>query len=344
MKKAHLLLVFLVLSKLLSAQDDQIQYLIDSLIRVHDVKEMRTDMRSISLVDDSTYLIDISYFDERGNRIESIAPGSRNRFERRIYRYDTLDRRTLFREYDKTDTTLFYSETKWVYQDSTHYRKERYYEGELTSFTEYEIKTAPDTLWVIEEEHLLEYDKSDRKVSRYRYLGDTLQISEFIHYNDSLKLSRVDTYYELRRDIDTGYLVMAGQYIVKSDEWHKFYASRELMRDYYANPDKYIQMQLDGEFEMEYHDDPHTYQIYNYQDQLVQDGYGIYKSTYAYNQKGQLIEITKWGEDREESYGPLVETHFTFYEYDDKGFPIKMVTESLERQIQRIYTYTYSFR
>lgn len=304
---------------------------------------MNIELQSINLISDTTMHLETQYFDERGNMIESISPGSRGRFDRRLYRYDTLDRRILYRGYDKSDTTKYYSETKWIYIDSNKYRQEHYYEGKLTQYTESVAESNGDTLWVTKDEHRLEFDKHDHKVSRFRTIGDSLQISEFIKYDDSLRLSGVDTYFHLKRDIDTGYLIMAGQYIVKSSEWDQFHFDRNLMRDFYAHPDKYIQMQLDGEFEMEYHDDPHTYQIYNYQDQLIQDSYGIYKTTFEYNDQGQLVKATRWGEKEGESYGGVVEHGFVFYEYDERGFPIKVTEQSLKRDVIRVYYYSYSF-
>ncbi len=343
MHRLTTLALFLCFASVLVAQEQEVSGLTDSLVRKFGVSEMRIELRSISPVNDSTYWIGTMYYDERGNLKESVSPLYRNKFERRIYAYDSLDRRVLYREYDAEDTSIFHSETKWIYRDSLHYRKELFYEGQMQSYTEYQLRYAPDTLWMTEDEYNLEYDTHEHKLSRYRYLGDSLQISEFISYDDCLKMRKVDTYFDLERDLDTGYLRMAGIYRVKEQEWDRFYESRERMRDLYENPDKYIQMQLDGAFAMEYEDDPYKYEIYNLQGQLVQSGRGILKKTYQYNGEGQLIKTTSWGEDWQNNYGPLVETHVTYYEYDDKGFPVKISSESIENQIKRILLYTYSF-
>jgi hypothetical protein len=345
MKNVGLLMLLIFLRITACAQDDPMNYLIDSLVREHHIKQMRIDVRTVNAWSDTTMLLETRYFDARGNKIKSLSPKSRDSFNKSIHLYDSLNRKILYRSYDEKDTTIFHSEKKWIYTDSAHYREEQYYEGKLTEFNTYLIETSGDTLWVTEDEHSLEYDRRNHKVSRYRMVGDTLQISEHIKYDDSLRLEGVDTYFWVKRDLDTGYLIMAGQYRVQMDIWDQFHRSDSLMRDFYMHPDKYIQMQLDGEFAYEYDDDPFTYQIYNYNNQLLQNDRGIFKSTYTYNAEGQLTKVTQWGQDEGGYDYGIKERGYVYYEYNDKGLPIKVTTENLTNGYAstHILYYTYSY-
>lgn len=346
MKNVGLFILLFFLRIIAFAQDeDPMDNLIDSLVREHHVQQLRTDVQTVSIRSDTTKWFGTRYFDERGNTVKSISPNDRGQYDKSIYRYDSLNRQILYRGYDEEDTTIFHSETKWVYTDSAHYRKEYYYEGNLTGTNTTLIQTSRDTIWVTEDEHDLEYDRRYHKVSRYRMIGDTLQISEYIKYDNRLLLEGVDTYFRLKRDVDTGYLIMAGRYNVKWDEWDRFLNSDSLVRDYYRHPDKYIQMQLDGKFAYEYDEDSFPYQIYNYNNQLLQNDHGIFKSTYAYNSEGQLTKVTRWGQNEGENEYGITEQGYVYYEYNDKGLPIKVTTESLPsgRASTHIVHYTYGF-
>lgn len=346
MKNAGLLLLFLFLRIIASAQEDPTKYLIDSLVRAHHVKEMRIDEQTVSAILDTTRWIETRSFDARGNKIQSLTPNWQGGYIKRINLYDSLNRRILYREYDEKDTTIFHNETKWVYTDSTHYRKESYHEGNLTETNTYLIKTSGDTTWVTEDEHSLTYNRRDHSVSRFRLIGDTLHISEYIEYDDSLRMKDIKAYYRVKRDLDTGYLFMSGTYIVQLGEWEQFIGNDSLIRDYYMNPDKYIQMQLDGKFAYEYDEEPHSYRLYNYKHQLLQNGQYSSKSTYTYNKDGQLTMITRWGvPEYDYSSNKILEIGHVFYEYNDKGLPIKVTTENASRRSgsTHIIHYTYSY-
>lgn len=345
MKNVGLFILLFFLRIIAIAQDDPMDRLINSLVRKHHVQQLRIDVQTVSERSDTTIWLETRYFDERGNMVKSISPKYGGLYDKRIKLYDSLNRQILYRGYDEKDTTIFHSETKWMYTDSTHYRRELYYKGNLTGTNTYFIEKHGDTTWVTEDEHQLGYDRRNHEVSRYRMIGDTLQISEHIQYDDSLRMKDVDTYYWVKRYLDTGYLIMAGRYNVKIDELDRFQYSDSLMLDYYRHPDKYIQMQLDGEFAYEYDEDPSTYKIYNYNNQLLQNGRGIFKSTYEYNTEGQLTKVTRWGQNESYNHYGITEQGYVYYEYNDKGLPIKVTTESLPsgRASTHIVHYTYGF-
>ena len=348
MIKTILISSLCLLANLTFAQQDQIDLLIDSLIRKHQVREFRVDVRQINNFSDTTYWLESKFYDAKGNMIEKVSPGFKGKFDRHSFVYDSLNRRIRYRNYDREDTTVFYGETRWTYEDSMHYRKENYYNNELESYTDYTYKVAEDTFWVIEDEYRLKYKKQEHMVSRYRMVGDSLQISEFIDYNEKMEPKHIDTYYDLTRQLNNGYLKMAGVYRVKSDVWDQFYRDPELMKDYYTHPEKYIQMQLDGKFAFEYDEEPHTYEVYNAKGQLIQDGQWLMKKTFEYNEKGQLFRIIHWGEvdidtDDSELYSGLVEKGYTYYEYDNKGFPVRVWSETPEGRKTSVYYYSFKF-
>lgn len=343
LRKCVLLVSLLVSVLSLHAQDDPLDHLLDSMVRVNHVKEFRLDLRSIGYRSDTTYFMEILRFDQRGNRIESIVPKSRNRFDRRVEAYDSLNRRVLFRDYDPEDTTHFHTEKIWIFQDSLNYRIETYSEGKKVSYADISARSSKDTMWITQDEYNLEYETHDRTVSRYRPVGDTMQISEHINFDNEMKLKGVDSYYQIVRTLDTGTLVMQGVWRVKESEWDEFHNDMDLMRDFYQNPEKYIQMQLDGKFEMELDEDPFIYQIYNLKGQLVQDGHVIFKQTFSYNVNGQLIQQIGWGILEGEEYGDLVPIHYTDYEYNELGLPFKVTESSVKNNNKRIMMYTYTY-
>jgi hypothetical protein len=343
LKKCTLLVLILVSGLVLHAQDDPLDNVLDSLVRVNHVKELRIDLRSIDYRSDTTYFIEIVRFDQRGNRIESIVPKARNRYDRRVEAYDSLNRRVLFREYDPEDTTHFHSEKIWIFQDTLNYRVEEYSEGKKVLYADVTARSSKDTMWITLDEYNLEYETHDRTVSRYRNVGDTLQISEHIQFNDQMELHGIDSYYQITRALDTGTLVMQGVLHVKESDWDLFNSDMDLMRDFYQHPEKYLQMQLDGKFEMEFDEDPFIYNIYNQKGQLVQDGEGIYKQTFTYNERGQLIQQIGWGELDGEEYSDLIPVHFTDFEYNERGLPLKVTESSVENSNTRIKMYTYKY-
>lgn len=345
MKLLFLLGIALFVTSTANSQHDQVTDLMDSLIRVEGVKSLKHNLQSINAISDTTYWIENRIYDRRGNKIESIAPLSYDKFNRQVTQYDSLNREISYKKYDPIDTSLYISETKWVYIDSNHSRQEKYYERILQSYTDYTFAENGDTLWFITDEKYTDSDYRTYQKTRHRLVGDSLKITEHIGYDDELKLSGVDVYYKVKRDIDTGYLIAEGSYLIKDEEWDFLYESRDKMRDYYNHPEKYLQMQLDGAFAYEYGEDPFTYQIYNYENQLLQDGYGISKTTFSYNEQGQLTEVISWGPkegEDSEMYG-IIKRFISTYEYNENGLPIKITNQNILKKRTRIDHFDYEY-
>lgn len=335
--------LLIVTCNILVAQDDPINHILDSLIPERHVKELRVDLRSIDFRSDTTYFIEIQRFDKHGNKVESISSRYPNKFQRYVSAYDNLNRQILIREYYEDDTTQFHTEKKWIFLDSSHYQTEIYVEGKKVIYSETASRSTKDTLWITKDEYDLDHNVHNHQVSRYRYYGDTLQISEFIKYDDKQQLNDVNSYYLQKRSLDTGTLVTEGVLRVKESEWDQFHNDRELMRDFNEHPEKYIQMQLDGKFKMEFDDSPFIYRIYNLHGQLVQDGHGIIsKQTFTYNANGQLIRKISWGLNEGE-YNDIVPITYTDYEYNALGLPVKNTETRVKDEIKRIMIYTYNF-
>lgn len=345
MKLFFQVIVALFATQNVTAQEDGINELMDSLVREEGVCSIKTNLRNINAVTDTAWLFETRFYDKRGNLLESIVPGSYGKFDRRVSRYDSLNREISFIEFDKLDTTLFHIETKWNYVDSFNYTQARYVDGELVGYTGYFFEESADTSWLTIDERYIDSEYHNFQKTRQRVVDDSLEITEHIWYDDELILSSLDVYYKVKRDIDSGYLLLEGQYIVKDEEWDFLHKDREAMRDYYKHPDKYLQLQLDGAFAYEYGEDPFTYKVYNNENQLVQDGFSAFKTTFTYNELGQLTKAISWGpkegEDRE-LYG-IIKRNIYLYEYNEKGLLIKKTQENILRNNKRIEYYEYEY-
>lgn len=321
-----------------------IDTLLKSKIKELGVKEVTVMIRTKSAFHDTTQFNETSRYDQRGNRVEHFFPYGRG-LDRRRYEFDSLDRNVAFYRYDNKDTTKLTSEKYWTYIDSTHTKTELYHlNHELYSTELSEVEVRGDTLWFHHDKTEHPYNRREVKSTRYRVIGDTLAITEYIKYNDSLKLSKIDAYYNVtRKQPDGTYLYMEGQYIISSEAFDDFHIDRELMMDYYRNPDKYLQMQLDGKFPYEYHPDPFTYQILDSNKRLIRDGVGWSKVTFEYDDNNRLLKTVSWGQEEGEYYGPLIETGVKTFYYREDGLPEKIVGENVKNGNLHIVIYEYQF-
>lgn len=297
---------------------------------------------------DTIYLNEYMRFDTHGNVIENYWPYGRG-LDRRVFKYDSLNRKIAFYHYDNKDTAKVNSERHWNYKDST-YTKETAFNAErgLTRTQITTVEFAEDTFWFHHDRIDHEFDRREKKTTRVRVYEDTLQVTEYIKYDDSLKIRDVDVYYKVNRRLEDGkILLMQGEYVL-ANVFDEDYTDYETIQDIYRNPEKYLKMQLDGAFEYEYHD-PFTYQIYDSLKRIIQDGQGWSKKTFDYDQKGNLIRVNHWGQNEEERYGPLIIKSRAFIVYESTGLPRFIVSqdsdqEMLDESIESKLIYEYTFR
>lgn len=297
---------------------------------------------------DTIYLNEYTKFDAHGNVIENYWPYGRG-LDRRVFEYDSLDRRIAFYHYDNKDTTKVNSERHWNYKDST-YTKETAFnvDRELTRTQTTTVEFAEDTIWFHHDRVNHEFDRREKKTTRVRVYEDTLQVTEYIKYDDSLNVRDIDVYYKVNRRLEDGkILLMRGEYVL-ANVFDEDYTDYETIKDIYRNPEKYLQMQLDGAFEYEYHD-PFTYQIYDSLNRIIQDGQGWSKKTFDYDEQGNLIRVNHWVQNEEERYGPLIIKSRTFIKYESNGLPLYVISQDsdrmdLDESIESKLIYEYTFR
>jgi hypothetical protein len=327
------------------AQSDPIELLIDSMVSILHIKEIRLDKHTPDAIEKIQWEKS-QYFDTLGKTIEISFQVSEDHVFRDTRRYDSLGRLTLLRQFDEKDTTRCKEESRWTLKDSLHTIRENYSGNILVSYEESQVLVnTKDTLWVVTDEFVINPQKHTRSAYRLRALGDSLRITEYIEYDDSLRLKDLKCDYALTRETDTGYVFLEGKYLPAEDMWSGVY-NQESWMDYYRNPDRYIQMALDGKIKFEYdaYDAPYTFLIYNTQHQLIQDG-GIFKEkTFAYNPEGQLTKITHWGtREVDESYHQSVEIGYSLCDYDEKGLPVKISRFGVDGHLQFELLYSYVF-
>lgn len=336
--KLYPIISFLFLAHFAMCQIEDVDTVITSRAKNLSLKEVvikRMDLEQDTLL--------IKRFDNQGNIIESLSPLVGNT-ERIVYQFDTLQRKTRLVIYNNEDTTKIDSERKWYYKDSNHYTVEVFGENHrLYETTEFEITYHGDTAWVTEFETNHDFTTKDKKVSRYTQVGDSLLVSEFITYTKEGELHGINAYYDLRKQNDVGQFVhTAGQYTISSKVWDNFHKDFDLLKDFYSNPAKYLQKQLNGEFPYEYDEFPHTYEVYNAQHQLIQNGNWPFKELYEYNSNGQLVKKVIWGENWLND-NEIVPHEETIYEYDNNGLPKSITSKSIERNKTITYIYEYHF-
>lgn len=326
-----LLILHFVGQNVYSQADEMIDTLLNSKIKELGVREVTVWVRTKSSYHDTTQFNETKRYDRKGNRVEHFFPYGRG-LERRVYKYDSLDRTVAFFRFDNKDTTKVISEKYWTFIDSAHTKTELYHlNHELYSREFSNVELDGDTVWFHHDKTEFPSKRREVKATRYRVIGDTLAITEYIKYDDSLKLSKIDAYFKVtRQQSDSTFLYMEGQYILASEAFDDFHVDRELMIDYYRNPDKYLQMQLDGKFPYEYHPDPFIYRILDSRKRIIQDGVGWSKVTFEYDDSNRLLKTVSWGMEEGEYYGPLIQTGTKTYYYREDGLPEKIVGENLK--------------
>lgn len=283
---------------------------------------------------DNIYVHEIKKFDKDGNVIDRIMPSGGSQCTRYGYRYDSFGRRTNFLWYDLEDTAKITSELKYIYVDSSLHYTEKYNEDrQLTETITYRDSSSKNSFWIVEIEKSHTSGRETKAISRYSFFGDTLLVSEFVNFDRDGNMRDIDAYFHhvtidsLGNRIETG-----GTYIFAPGS-----VDDEAQMQYYQNPNKLFQRQLDGEFEYTM-GDINDYKIYNAKGQLVQDGLNhMDKQTFEYNSKNQLIKIIHWSLTDSEGTYDVTE----IYTYDERGLPVSIEIKNLQSGTIEVYRFAY---
>lgn len=305
--------------------------IIDSIIEAR-VSELGVTKVVVTFHDeDTSYTHEIKRYDEHGNVIEVIIP-LRWDFSRVQTEFDSLGRETLFRRYSKEDSALVQLEKRWGYLDSNRYIVKSYHLGkELFEIKEYEVMEKDHAFWVYETETSLPSNRSRKHLSKYTSSGDSLRYSEFVTYNKEGKMDEITAYYTLiktdsvqKTRTQTESSCYANYGNLEDSIYHL--KTREAYLDL---KERMINNQLKGKYSYKLDEDIHTYKVYNFDGQLIQDGYGIFDmKTFEYNAQNQLVKIIHWGAPVDD-HG-IVETGETILTYLPNGLP-----KSMERTVYR---------
>jgi hypothetical protein len=306
----------------------------DSLI---DAKAKAYQLKSLVIIHETggmSYTHEIRRFDSEGNVIDRIMPSDGNQITRYAYRYDSLGRRTNFLWYNKEDTSKVISELKYFYVDSSFHYTERYdADGQLETTVTHRDSVSKNIFWVEEIEKSHASGRETKTVSRYSFFGDTLLVSEFIHFDRDGNMSDIDAYFHhtsvdsLGNRTETG-----GTYVIEPGS-----IDDAAYIQFYRNPNELYQRQLDGEFKYTM-GDVNEYKIYNAKGQLVQDGFNYMgKQTFEYNSNNQLVTITDWNATDSEGTYTIVE-HFT---YDERGLPVSIERKNQQGGTVEVYRFVY---
>lgn len=305
--------------------------IIDSIIEARVSELGVTNLIVIFHDEDTSYTHEIKRYDAHGNVIEVIVP-LRWDFSRLQTEFDSLGRETLFRRYSKEDSTLIQLEKRWIYLDSNRYLVESYNLGkEHFETTKYEVMEKGNAFWVYETETSLPSKRSRKHLSKYTSSGDSLRYSEFVTYNKEGRMDEVTAYYTLIKTDSirkTRTQTEGSCYANYGDLEDSIYLlkTREAYLDF---KERMINNQLNGKYSYELDENIHTYKVYNFDGQLIQDGYGIFDmKTFEYNDQNQLVKIIHWGSPVDD-HG-IVETGETNIAYFPNGLP-----QSMERTVYR---------
>jgi hypothetical protein len=287
---------------------------------------------------ESTPLTDIQRFDKDGNRIEHLSFNG-NRWTRHKEEFNEKGRRTTFSFFDDQDTSLLVTKHVYTYIDSLNYTDESFNFGkELSRTTLHQTKVAKDTFWVTEIETSANNKHVSKSLSRYTLKGDSLTISEFVHFDRNGKMSDIDAYYQLQKKDKNGNIVYtSGIYDVVVDE--SLHNDQALYMDVIKYPEKYIQYQLDGKFPYTYGEEVTSKHIYNSKGKIISSyDYGNRKM-YSYNSRDQLIKIDSFSSPLGSKEEKVSEQTFL---YDSHGLPVKVI--ETRSQSGKTITYTFEYK
>ena len=316
--------------------------IIDSIIEAR-VSELGVTKVVVTFHDeDTSYTHEIKRYNAQGNVIELIVP-LRWDFSRLQTDFDSLGRETFFRRYSKEDSTLVQLEQRWIYLDSNRHIVESYNSRkELFESNRYEVMEKDNAFWVYETKTSFPSKRSRKHLSKYSSSGDSLRYSEFVTYNKEGRMDDITAYYTLvttdsiqKTRTQTEGSCYANYGNLEDSIYH--IKTREAYLDF---KERMINNQLKGKYPYELDEDIHTYKVYNFDGQLIQDGYGIFEmKTFEYNDQNQLVKIIHWGAPVDD-HG-IVETGETIIDYFSNGLPRSMERTEYRSKKSERFTFEY---
>lgn len=336
LKTGFLFLILLFSTKLL-AQPFR-ERVMDSVMLQGFNKAGYTQMRTTWSQYEGTPLTEIQIYDQRGFRTEHFQYNG-YRWTRHKESFDSLGRKTAFIFFDDKDSTLITSTHIYTYLDSVSYKEEVFSFGtELLHTTLHQYKKAKDTLWITETQTYVNSPRIHKELSRITQKGDSLTITEFVKYDNSGKISGIDTYYYLKKKDKKGNDVYtSGIYEVVVDE--SLRNNQQLYMDALINPEKYHQYQLDGKYPYKYGAEITSVRIYNPKGKLISNKDYSSKTNYEYNALGQTSKIESFSQMPGEKERKISEQ--IFY-YDTRNLPVKVMETILGTG--QIITYKFDFK
>lgn len=269
-----------------------------------------------------SYTFEIKKFDRDGNVIDKNYPTGGTHGERWGYRYDSLGRPTNYLYYHQEDTAQVITELKYFYVDSLFYYTEKYDgTGRLLSSCTYRDSLSENSVWTIIKSSDTSGNQS-KMAKRNIFFGDTLRLCELIYFQPDSKIKNILVFYYLTT-VDS-----LGNRIEQSGECHfvNLRFGSPGYEDYTHNRDKFLQRQLNGEFEYAM-DHIEEYSVYNTIGQLIQSGPEyLDHSIYEYNSDNQLIKISILSGDHQYETVDFVIS----YSYDERGLPISVEKRNLQ--------------
>lgn len=340
MKRRTVFLLLMVANLSMAHNGEGLDSLISAKAKENGVKSMTIKLKYTGT--DHFHTHETKQFDKHGQVIEHLIPTSAGT-DRRKVAYDSLGHRIHFFRYLEEDTTVLSSERYWFYTNSSLDREEFYGNNHVHLTTKtFEQRKNGDTVWITEVETDHKYAEVKKSIARHINLGDSVLTTEFIKLNDEGKLGAIDCYYDRYQKDNLGNTVFTeGEYLVQEEAFADLVKSPEFMRDYYQNPSKYLQKQLDGEYPFEF-GSPFTYEIRSPGGKLLQAGYTrSNKSVYQYNSQNQLVKISSWG--RMGIDGDNGINRETIYTYYPNGLPKALEERDLIEDRVNLYNFEYTY-
>lgn len=297
--------------------------ILDSLFEAK-AKELGLKKVTIKIVQGTdTTLNKIIELNQKGQQT-SLGYSYTGKFQTSHFRYNEEGKRIEQINFKSKDTTNFSRRYEWKFIDSSHYFQLIYdQQNELIKRSRFNILKQGDTSLIHQYDypHPLSEISQLTKTSRYINKADSLLQIEFIHYDNDEKIKNIEAYYKLFMDSESNMIVHYGSLFlnpgtVPNDE--------KLMEDFYTNPEKYYQLQLNGGFEYEIGE---IYEIkkFNEKGQLIYQSSGNSQpfTTYLY-QDDQLIEESHTGKSGFDNQLQVLET--SSYIYLTNGLPERINT------------------